>query len=256
MKLLALLFLLPLSLLANDTAMHDGGAGPEPVGWTSGEESVVRMVREEITVEMNPIDSAVHCRFVFVNEKKNGVATQQLGFPDITRSQQDGDIMGAISEMRSFVNGQEVETSLVSKELADFGKQTWHVITAQFPPGEEVIVERRFRTANGATAGGPHFFGYTTQTGGNWHGRIAKGTFTVHLAEGMQAARLELEPANGWQRSEDGRRLQLVWTDFEPRTEVNRHYWSVGWHFPGEAFGDNGTLRDALAKPYLSPSSD
>ncbi len=237
-----LLFLIP-AAWANDTAMHDGGSGPEPVGWKKDVESIIRMVREEVEVEMNPYDSAVTCRFIFVSGKKDAPAVQFLGFPDITRSSEyEGDTMGPLRDMRTFVNGREVKSNLVSKRLETDGTwtdlaepdppcETWHVVKVSFPPGEEVVVERRFRTDNGQTAGGPVFFGYTTETGGNWHGTIGHGKFIVHLAEGMQAAKLATEPAIGWRRSDDGRTLTLEWKNFEPRTEPERTWWSVGW-FP------------------------
>lgn len=238
----ALFFLLALTAQgwANDTAMHDGGSGPEPVGWSGERESVIRMVSEEVHVEMGPTESYVVCRFDFVNVGKDSPAMQYLGFPDITRSSTEGDTMPPLREMRSFVNGREVSSKLVSKRLGEDGKwidlekpsdpcETWHVITVTFPPNEHVIVERRFRTDNGQTAGGPIFFGYTTQTGGNWRSTIGKATFTVHLAEGMQSATLQTDPSDQWQRSKDGRTLTLVWSDFEPRTDTEHGYWSVGW---------------------------
>ena len=237
-----IVMLLVSSASANDTAMHDGGSGPEPVGWAKDKESIIRMVREEVEVEMNPFDSAVICRFVFVSGKKDGPAIQFLGFPDITRSSShEGDTIGPLRNMRTFVNGRERESERVSKRLGEDGRwvdlpgpgpdsETWHVVKVSFPPGEEVVVERRFRTDNARTAGGPVFFGYTTKTGGNWRGTIGHGTFTVHLAEGMQAARLDLEPTTGWRRSGDGRTLVLEWNDFEPRTTPERSWWSVGWY--------------------------
>ncbi|BCX47762.1 hypothetical protein HAHE_16700 [Haloferula helveola] len=236
--------LLVTAAFANDTAMHDGGSGPEPVGWTKDAESVIRMEREEVEVEMGPFDSSVTCRFVFVSGKKDAPAIQFLGFPDITRSFSESDNMGPLRDMRTFVNGREVKSEMVSKRMGDDGKwidlpepqdpcETWHVVKVSFPPGEEVVVERRFRTDNGRTAGGPVFFGYTTETGGNWRGTIGKGTFTVRLADGLQAAKLDLEPKTGWKKSEDGRLLTLEWKDFEPRTDETRRYWSVGW-FPAD----------------------
>lgn len=229
--------------LANDTAMHDGGSGPEPVGWTNGRESVIRMVAEEVEVEMGPFDSAVTCRFVFVSGKKDSPAVQFLGFPDITRSTNDGDTMGPLRAMRTFVNGRETPSKLVSKRLGDDGEwidlpspqqpcRSWHVVKVTFPPGKEVVVERRFRTDNAMTAGGPVFFGYTTETGGNWRGTIGHARFIIHLADGMQSARIVTEPEQGWRRGDDGRTYTLEWRDFEPRTDESKRWWSVGWFTP------------------------
>ena len=257
----ACLMLPVLTAGANDTAMHDGGSGPEPVGWDKDRESVIRMVREEVEVEMGPLESAVHCRFVFVSGKKDSPAVQFLGFPDITRSSHEGDVMGPLRNMRTFVNGREVESELVSKRRGDDGHwidlakpeppcETWHVVKVSFPPGEEVVVERRFRTDNGMTAGGPIFFGYTTETGGNWQGAIGHGRFTVRVAEGMQAARFLLHPEEGWKHSADGRAFTLEWRDFEPRTDDGRHWWSVGWIPRDGQLVDFDKLREELAKPF------
>lgn len=254
-KYLGLLFICG-AAMANDTAMHDGGSGPEPVGWPIGKESIIRMEREEVEVEMGPFESKVSCRFVFVSGKKEGSAKQFLGFPDITRSSHEGDTIGPLKEMRTFVDGREVASKLVSKRMGDDGKwidlqkpeepcESWHVVEVDFPAGKEVVVERRFRTLNGMTAGGPCFFGYTTQTGGNWRGTIGHGKFSVRVAEGMQAAKFDLQPEQGWKRSEDGRTFTLEWKDFEPRTDSEKTYWSVGWF----ANGDEPWLRyDGLKK--------
>lgn len=259
------------SALANDTAMHDGGSGPEPVGWPEGRESVIRMVREEISVEMGPFESSVHCRFVFVSGKKNAPAVQFVGFPDITRGPHEGDTVGPLRGMRTFVDGREVESELVSKRLAEDGSwldlgqaeadrlreagafdfQTWHVVKVSFPPGEEVVIERRFRTDNALTAGGPVFFSYTTRTGGNWRGTIGSGKFTVRVAEGMQAAKWSLQPAEaGWKRSDDGRTFTLEWKDFEPRTDEARTGWSLGWFPASGEMPDYEKVRKRLSGAY------
>ena len=93
------------------------------------------------------------------------------------------------------------------------------------------------------------FFRDTTETGGNRQGTIGHGRFTVRVAEGMQAARLEPEPAAGWQRSEDGRTFTLEWRNFEPRLDEARRGWSLGWR-PATGTPDDQGVKDRLRGAY------
>src|SRR5690606_41402878 len=62
----------------------------------------------------------------------------------------EGDTIGPLREMRTFINGREVKSKLVSKRLETDGTwtdlaepdppcETWHVVKVSFPPGEEVV---------------------------------------------------------------------------------------------------------------------
>src|SRR4030095_16453269 len=68
------------SLLANDTSLHDGRFGPEPL---DGRECPVRMVAERIEVDFGYRYTDVHCAFTFRNTLNNDAVEQLVGFPDV-----------------------------------------------------------------------------------------------------------------------------------------------------------------------------
>jgi hypothetical protein len=69
--------------LANDTALHEGGEGPAPIGGIKGPESVIQMVSEKIAVDFGRQESYVRCAFVFHSTKAGSDAFQLVGFPDL-----------------------------------------------------------------------------------------------------------------------------------------------------------------------------
>ena len=73
---------------ANDTALHEGRQGPEPVD-LRGRESPVRMVSERINVEFGHQESKVRCTFTFRNTNPSGEVEQLVGFPDIGAAAQE-----------------------------------------------------------------------------------------------------------------------------------------------------------------------
>src|SRR6187401_1860490 len=68
--------------LANDTSLHEGRWGPEPVGGSAGPESPVRMVRETLRIEFGRKVTEVTARFTFRNSQATAL-TQEVGFPDV-----------------------------------------------------------------------------------------------------------------------------------------------------------------------------
>src|SRR3954468_7526293 len=80
MRLLLLAtFITAASAMANDTALHDGRFGPEPLG---DQESAVRMVAEHIEVAFGYRYTKVPCTFTFRNMESSGTVEQLIGFPD------------------------------------------------------------------------------------------------------------------------------------------------------------------------------
>src|SRR5262245_48066688 len=120
----SLFFLLTLTspLWANDTSLHDGRFGPEPLD----KESPVRMVAEHIEVAFGYQYSDVHCTFTFRNTLKDRSVEQLVGFPDIgaagdemkRREPRYADTIGeylntsSIRNMRTSVNGKPVKSGL------------------------------------------------------------------------------------------------------------------------------------------------
>ncbi|MHA3772323.1 hypothetical protein ACXR0O_12385 [Verrucomicrobiota bacterium sgz303538] len=267
-----------LPLLANDTSLHDGRFGPEPLGET---ESPVRMVAEHIEVAFGYQYTDVHCTFTFRNTLKDQAVEQLVGFPDIgaavhemgRREPERADAIGEtvntseIRQMRTSVNGKPVQSVLKFGEVnpgtdtdgtavwsfdRKHGVRAWYTMQVNFPSGEDVTVERRYRVQNGASALGVAFFCYTTATGGVWNGSIGRLQADVTLRDGLTVDQLlwpgakvhegklvgdslefATKPARKEWQVRDAKHLRLVWKDFEPRTEKNRRGFSLSRPFHG-----------------------
>ena len=231
---------------ANDAAMNDGSNGPEPLGWRSGQESIIQMKSEHLDIHFGVETTKVKVAFNFVSHKKSGPAKQKLGFPNASRSYQEGDISGPIENLITRVNGKEVKSELVegyyrytvnedgseeytriedSAEESD--KYAWYVIEVEFPPGEEVVVEREYTCPSGGSTNWDAFFIYETRTGGAWKGKIEKLTAEVTFDESVRTDLILLEPKDGWTWAEDRSQASLHWDAFEPRDEQDRQWISI-----------------------------
>ena len=236
--------------LANDTAIHDGGDGPAPIGDRRGPESVIRMVREHLDISFGKEETTVRATFVFLNTKPDAPARQTVGFPDITAMAPNGsydgaDFTGPIKNLVTFVNGRErgsrqlrgrvnhrdgIDEPAPAGEKGDF-ERIWHAIDVEFPVGKEVVIERRYRVTNGSSiaAAPERFFEYTTATGGVWKGTIGELIVDVTLSDGLivdgllwnNAPATGVSPGRQDWRIQSPTKMQLIWKDFEPRTEPN-----------------------------------
>lgn len=264
-----------LRLSANDTALNEGGYGPAPVGGLHGPESVIRMQSEELHIVFGKKWTEVQAKFVFRNTKKDSPAVQIVGFPDIGAAQiearrrdpkgekifaieQETPLSGVLHGMRTFVNGQEQKSKLrygwvkevdeidtpVEKPDKETGLMAWHALEVTFPPGQDVTIERRYRTESGSQVYGIHFFYYTTATGGVWQGRIGRLQADVTLKDGLKIDDLawkggklpRIQSYEGSLVTKPDRKhwqvisptqMRLVWENFEPRTEKERRGFSI-----------------------------
>jgi hypothetical protein len=203
-------------LMANDTSLHDGRFGPEPL---DGEESPVRMVAEQIDVDFGYRYTDVHCTFTFRNTLTEGATDQLVGFPDVgaaldemnRREPAHADSLGErvntsrLRDLRTLVDGQEVKSQLQFGDAHRGGKEegtavwsfdgksgvrAWHTMRVSFPAGKDVKIERKYRIQNGASALGVAFFQYTTATGGVWNGTIGHLQVDVNLRDDLTADQL------------------------------------------------------------------
>ncbi|MAS91780.1 MAG: hypothetical protein CMO55_01185 [Verrucomicrobiales bacterium] len=244
--ILFLLFGITCFVIPNDAAMNDGSQGPEPLGWRSGEESIIQMKSEHLDIHFGVETTKVKVAFTFISHKKSGPALQKLGFPDASRSYQEGDVSGPIKNLITRVNGKEVKSELVEghyhykinedgseeyekvEEGADESERhAWYVIDVEFPVGEEVIVEREYSCPSGGSTNWDSFFIYETRTGGAWKGKIEKLTADVTFDKTVRPDLVMLEPEEGWEWSDDKSKVSLTWGPFEPRTEENRQWISI-----------------------------
>lgn len=203
-------------IVANDTSLHDGRFGPEPL---EGGESPVRMVAEHIQVGFGYRYTDVHCTFTFRNTLKDRPVQQVVGFPDIgaavdvfARGEGPNDYSTSdevntspIRKMRTLVNsrpvksrlkivsaqpGHDADGTVVWSNNKRRGLRAWHTVRVTFPPGENVTIERIYTVQNGTSALGVAFFHYTTATGGVWQGTIGRLQADVTLRDGLTASQL------------------------------------------------------------------
>ena len=254
MKRLAFLFIASCAF-ANDTALQDGRDGPAPLGDRRGAESVIRMVREHLDITFGIKKTKVHATFVFLNTKPDAPARQTVGFPDRAAMAKladfDGDLSGPIENLVTLVNGKEQK----SRPLRGWVKETngidepakagekgafeciWYAIDVVFPVGKEVIIERLYQVPNGSSvASNPEVtFDYTTATGGVWRGTIGEMIADVTLADGLTVDALlwhgslgaGMSPRREQWHIQSPTRIQLVWKDFEPRTEPDHRGFKI-----------------------------
>ncbi|MDR3404532.1 MAG: hypothetical protein P4L99_18670 [Chthoniobacter sp.] len=271
----AVLLLGTLRLSADDTALNEGGYGPQPVGGVHGPESIIRMQSEELHIAFGKKWTEVDAKFVFRNTKKGAPAVQIVGFPDIGAAQseairrdpkrekvfaveQETPISGVLHGMRTFVNGVEQKSKLrygwvkeingidtpVEKFDDHTGLMAWHALEVTFPPGQDVTIERHYRTESGSQVYGIHFYYYTTATGGVWQGTIGHMQADVTLKDGLKVDDLawhggklpRIQSYEGSMVTKPNRKewqvlsptqMRLVWDNFEPRTEKNHRGFQV-----------------------------
>jgi hypothetical protein len=172
-----------------------------------------------------------------------------------------------LRNLRTFVNGTRVKTALQIGEVKPgndpdgtvvwarknkSGLRAWHTMKVNFPAGEDVTIERRYRVQNGASALGVAFFQYTTATGAVWKGAIGRLQVDVTLHDGLTVddlkwpgaevlgyrlegddAKFATQPARKEWQIIDKKHLRMVWTNFEPREQKNRRGFSLSRGFHG-----------------------
>jgi hypothetical protein len=260
-------------VLANDTALQPGGYGPEPLGGgITGKESVIEMAGEHLDIRFGREKTTVDVQFVFRNTLKSTKARQLLGFPDLAAAQKESfkrdpkneapwfypgsDVTGPMEGLETLVDDWKVPTKLQYGFVEDLpngagwkpgNPQTghlmaWHVVWVDFPPGKDVVVERRYTVKNGMNALGVSFFDYITHTGGIWHGPIGRLVADVTLADGLTVNdmiwpgtpipkqfgegpypdNLTTRPAKREWKVLSPTAMRLEWRHFEPRTDADR----------------------------------
>lgn len=261
---------LPWFAHADDSAMNEGAYGPEPRGGTAGEESIIRMESEQISVKFGREHSEVVARFVFRSYKPKESARQLVGFPDYGAANEEGErrdpkgeaawhgdlnTTGPLRDLRTFVDGKEVESKLdygYVKMGEDDGwtpgtpkdgvLMAWHTMWVDFPPDRDVVVERRYTVNNGAMVGGIMMFEYVTATGASWRGTIGQMDVDVTLdgwttddiawkAGGKKQQIFDTGPftapdKKAW-KIVSPTHLQLTWKNFEPRTDKDRRSFTL-----------------------------
>lgn len=217
-----ILCLVAASAVGNDTSLHEGRWGPEPIGGTEGPESPVRMVREVLHVDFGKKTTDVEAKFTFRNTQAGAPVKQLVGFPDVGAAEDEQlrrdkeknpkasfeyvNSTGPLLRMKTLLNGRlhpsELRYGAIALDKNSFpmpwrdrkGETTrlmaWHALEVEFPADKDVTIERRYRVKNGWQIFDVAFFDYTTATGGVWQGTIGQMTADVYLQDGLKVSDL------------------------------------------------------------------
>ena len=242
--------------IADDSTLNAGASGPEPLNVKAGEQSKIRMVSEELEFHFSTKKTSVIATFHFLNTTKATIR-QAFGFPDeglTARLAAKGKDVpegtpGPIEDMQSFVNGKKVDSKVefdyvrwandmncwlpATKEEENAFQMAWHTLTVDFPPGREVLVQRRYTVQDGDENIGVFFFAYTVHTGSSWQGKIGRLRATVFLEGGLTVDDLGWTkkkllgdylvspPRKEWKIVSPAK-MTLEWDDFKPSEEKGK----------------------------------
>lgn len=179
--LLAVLALYTPAVQANDASFGGRGSDLIPL-----QETRVRMVSEDIVLELVPVQDAwqVSATYVFENPTDQPVRLQ-LGFPE-ERCPPDRDCTpyaGAFRDLVTTVRGQEVPQRTGQVRGADEWAEVLgdvYLYDVEFQPRERLTVVHSYRYDRSS---GVDWWGtrYLTRTGSLWAGPIGTARFTVRL---------------------------------------------------------------------------
>jgi hypothetical protein len=197
------------------------------------EHSSVRMVREQITMTLEPKDYEVTVDFVFTND---GAATVALmGFPESG----SGDVPSSpkksgMKEFTTWVDG--VRTKTVWTPVKSDNNETYlahWVKEVRFGAGQSRKIRVRYRSDYGgsATNGLRHFVSYDF-TGANWKGTVDESALTVVFKRpGSFIAAGTIRPAGGETGpvafAQKGASLSKVWKDWEAQADFTMAFGSA-----------------------------
>lgn len=197
--------------------------------------TLVRMVEEEVWIEVQPHRVDVRAEFYFTNTAET--ETLQVGFPDVvmaysnserSRISSDGPhgYFGepTLKDVRITVNGELVETSFASTPKGYY--RGWILFDAVFPKDTEVTstVEYWVEPTVGYFRGllADQNFRYVLKTGAGWAGTIGKAT--IHMAIDPDIQESQIKSITPYRDYEDDRGLHWEFTDFEPHEDIRIAY--------------------------------
>ena len=253
----------PSVAFANDSEF--GGAGADLVPLS---EQQVEMRSEDILLSADGDDWSIEAKYVFFNTADKPVKVQ-VGFPEFRCESDEGvDCAGvAFRGLETRVNGELVkhrQGKLGKKHgWAEFLGVVW-LFDVNFPPGEQVDVQHRYRMRSGGNVSGDSFTSYVTRTGRSWKGAIGHAKFTCVLPPYVRAVYdysvegLTLRPPRVIQN--DGKpRLELVveGDNWKPGGGVGFAYNAYQSLEPIATRKRNGTLGEPFRfAPACDPKGD
>ncbi len=231
-RVLLLWLTLTLAVLANDRSLT--GVGGTLVA-TQGEHPSVRMVSEQVKLEVGPRLVFGTAEFIFENQ---GPATKVLmGFPEGGHGDIDPHAYGNKSAFYSFaswVDGEKVscKREIVQLRMDQIYEAHW-VKEVAFAAGQRRTVRVAYVAPVGTVAGGMRDAEYHF-TGGNWAGDVAQSKLEIRI---LPAGFKVVDSTSGLKS--DGQRLNYARSDWEAEELVSVVY------TPGKA----GLLPDSMNTP-------
>lgn len=207
----AIIATLAIPLQANDTAMGAVGGTLQPMA----EHPSIRMVSEDIRIQVRPDKISVTCKFIFRNEGK--AVDVEMGFPE----DHGGDSSG-FAYFRARVDGKPVTVAHAKTKHNDMGGgRDWWVKTVHFEPGQTRVVEDFYGGNPSGDSLGGTWVTYVLKTGKNWKGPIGHAVITMDLSAVSDFQTLVPSPA-GYRKQ--GNSITWEWRDFEPRDDIRLSY--------------------------------
>jgi hypothetical protein len=171
------LLCLPVSVLANDTAVEGIGGSWQPL---KGEHRSVSMTRERVRMDVYRTYYQATADFEFHN---NGPATTVLmGFPETGYGDVPERRTTAFSNFTTAVDGRRVPVLRQTSHDSMFNYKAYWVKRVPFTRNQTRRVRVRYRAPVGMAASlGLERFAPYSFTGGNWRGSVGEASLTVTM---------------------------------------------------------------------------
>ena len=190
--------------------VRGGAAAPQ------AEEPDVRMVSEDLRVDLYDCEAVVQASMVFANE-----GPQQdvlMGFPQVNYH---GAREVVLQDVRFVVDGQEVETRHMPQDEREnplglgpeFAFVSWYVADIPFDAGQTRTIEIAYRHGHGGSAFGWDWFPYLLHTASKWKGPVDTISVAVNYREGVE--RIDEISPQGGHHDEAARRIAWRFGNYE-----------------------------------------
>jgi len=220
-------------LLALVVAVGAAWADPATIMVQSGaaspltDETDVRLVAEDLTVDLHEPDVAVGADMLFRNE--GGRRELLIGFPQIN-NRHWGEVV-KLHNVRFVVDDQQVPCEHLpqgeeGKSLGleeGFEYLSWYAATVTFDPGQERRIVITYNHDHGIDYQGVAFFPYLLRTASFWKGSVERLDMVLNYGESTRGAPWRLP--EGAVHDEAAHRIACHWTNYEGDPDSIRIHW-------------------------------
>jgi hypothetical protein len=186
----------------------------------------VRMVREEVQVQLYPDKALVHCQFIFKNDGK--ACSVKMGFPEEKQASGDTGKLFRMWGFKSWVDGTLVQTRRVQMvrghQNAFNSYQALYLKEVSFKSGQVRTVVDEYTTELGDMGWifSPYceyrLFTYVLKTGATWKGSIGEAEIKVDYSHLPFLYHVKPELAGSVRR---GKSLIWILKNIEPKEDVS-----------------------------------